>query len=164
MRVSFHSLRNNLAGYVLAAFALLIFSANISFAQEHPSEHPSEHPKEHPASKAEVSKESLAEAITGYVNKESELKGGFFVVYDDVAKEPLALTLDKVHKERLATLGKGVYFACADFAATNGKMYDLDIFMEDDHGEMEVTEINVHKVDGNARYSWVEKGGIWSKK
>ena len=31
--------------------------------------------------------------------------------------------------DRLTGLGNDVYFACADFQASNGKVYDLDIFM-----------------------------------
>ena len=86
-------------------------------------------------------------------------------MYDKTAGEPLVLTLLKVHKERLATVGEGVYFACADFVTPTGKIYDLDIFMQGpDKDHLAVTEISVHKEAGKARYTWYEKGGIWSKK
>ncbi len=147
-----------------ALAAIFVFSVNLK-AQEHPSEHPKEHPKEHPSSqKAGLTKESLAVAITIYLEKESALKGGYFLVFDTKANEPLALTLDKVHKDRLATIGDGVYFACADFKATNGKMYDLDIFMKEAGKDLSVSEISVHKKDGKERYTWYEKDGVWLKK
>lgn len=152
--------KGRVAGTVLAVFVMLFFSAAVATAQEHPSEHP----QEHPSSNAEVTKETLAMAITDYVDKESNLKGGYFMVFDNVAKEPLALTLDKVHKEKLASLGNGVYFACADFKATNGNLYDLDIFMQEGHDGLVVSDISVHKVEGNPRYTWIEKDGIWKKK
>ncbi|MDP6529537.1 MAG: hypothetical protein QF819_01295 [Gemmatimonadota bacterium] len=127
---------------------------------EHP-EHPGEHP-EHPGSPREVSLEELGDSIEAYVAAQSALLGGFFLVWDTQAKEALALELVKVHRERLASLGDDVYFACADFRATNGKIYDLDIFMKDNGEALETTQVTVHKEEGVARYGWVEKGGVWS--
>ena len=72
---------------------------------EHPTEHPGgmmgaeEHPREgqkeeHPEpEKPTVTKESLAKAIRDYVQKETALKGGSFLVYDPVAQKTLPLTL-----------------------------------------------------------------------
>lgn len=141
----------------LSSLILVFAGAMAVSAQEHPTEHPT-------SKKETLTKEALADAITDYVNKESNLKGGYFLFFDGQQDEPLALTLDKVHKERLATLSDGVYFACADFKATDDDMYDLDIFMKGDEHDLEVTEINLHKKNGEARYTWVEKDGIWSKK
>jgi len=153
-------LQSALSILVLAFFAMAITAK----AQEHPTEHPSEHPSEHPMSKkADITKESLAEAITKYVSDDSKLKGGYFMVYDSVQEKPLALTLEKVHKDRLSSLGDGVYFACADFNATDGSVYDLDIFMKDSGKGLKATDVSVHKKDGIARYGWVEKNGIWMK-
>lgn len=147
---------------VLPAVLTVFFTgAIIASAQEHPREHPSEHPT---SKKAEVTKESLAKAITDYVTSESDLKGGYFLFFDKEQDKPLALKLDKVHKDRLSTLGDDVYFACADFEDTGGDMYDLDIFMKKGMRGFNVTDISVHKKNGEARYDWVEKEGIWSKK
>lgn len=152
-------------GIIGAAFlslSIMVFAgASVVSAQEHPSEHPSEHPT---SKKATLTKETLAEAIRDYVNGESDLKGGYFLFFDKKQGKPLALTLDRVHKERLATLGGGVYFACADFKAIDGDMYDLDIFMKETKEGLEVTDISLHKKNGQARYTWTEKNGIWSKK
>lgn len=160
MRKTIATIENILTRIFLTVLVVLITGSVSASAQEHPSEHPSEHPT---STKAEVSKETLADAIIEYVNNESDLKGGFFLVYDQEQDKALALKLDKVHKERLATLGNGVYFACADFNATDGNVYDLDIFMKDSEHGLEVSEISVHKTNGEARYGWVEKDGVWSK-
>ncbi len=133
------------------------------FADEHPSEHPKEHPKGQTKSSG-LTREALAKAIKGYVEKEAKLKGGYFLVYDQAARKPLALTLDRVHDDRLSRVSEGVYFACADFRTPENQVYDLDIFMKQSGSGLEVTEIAVHKEDGKARYGWVEKDGIWSKK
>lgn len=156
---------------VVLAVALLA-TAGFVYAAEHPSEHPSgkmpmEHMEEHMGEmqKPELTKEELAEAIRAYVEKESALKGGYFLVYDKIAGEPLVLSLKKVHKDRLATIGDGVYFACADFVTPEGKLYDLDIFMKGhDKGKLKVKKIKIHKEEGKERYTWYEENGIWKTK
>jgi len=75
----------------------------------------------------------------------------------------LPSTLDKVHKDKLATLGNGLYFVCADFKTPGGKVYDLDVFMTEGENGLTPTEVTVHKEEGVARYGWVEKDGIWER-
>lgn len=117
------------------------------------------------APKKPVTIAELAESIEGYVNDEVALKGGCFLVYDEVGGEPLVLQLKKIHKDKLAKIEDQVYFACADFETPEGKVYDLDIFMEGaSKGKLKVTEITVHKESGKARYTWHEVDGIWKKK
>ena len=124
----------------------------------------SEHP-EHPTSIKEpkLTVEELAISIENYIQNDVNLKGGFFV-YDKNKKEILTLTLTKIHKERLSNIGGDTYFACADFSASNGNIYDLDIFMTGkSQSNLVVTEINVHKENGTARYLWENQHGIWVK-
>lgn len=148
---------------ILSIVVLLIFGlAAGALAQEHP-----EHPKEEAnAKKAEVTvtKEMMAKAITDYIKKDSALKGGYFTVYDAKAKAPLALKLDKVHQDKLAKVNEGLYFACSDFKATDGKTYDLDFFMKAGDSGLEVSEVMIHKEAGEPRYGWVEEDGVWSRK
>lgn len=145
------------------AVALAVIFAPIS-AQEHP-EHPKEHAKEHPKGKgAEITKDAISEAIRGYIQKDTRLKGGYFLVYDPVAKKPLALMLDRVHDDKLCQVSEHVCFACADFKTAEGQVYDLDFFVKHSGSGLEVTEISVHKEDGKPRYNWNEKEGVWTKK
>jgi len=168
---------------LLTIIGVLMFGA-VAFAQEHPEhpakkdekkEHPAkqdaaakkEHP-EHPANPAKamssvVTKEMMGEAITHHISKDAKLKGGYYCVYDGKASAPLALTLDKVHQDKLAKVSEGLYFACSDFKATNGTMYDLDFFMKATPMGLMVSEVAVHKEAGKPRYGWVEKDGVWSK-
>ena len=61
-------------------------------------------------------------------------------------------------------VGEDIYFACADFNAENGKVYDLDIFLHGTNTDnLTVTEISVHKENGTARYGWQEENEIWKK-
>lgn len=156
------TVRIALALGVALALALALPASPGTVAQEHP-----EHPKEAPGKKApeKVSKEDLAKAIRHYVEEDAKLKGGHFLVYDAAAKKALALTLEKVHDDKLARISDKVYFACADFKEAGGATYDLDIFMElDEEGDLEPTEVLVHKENGKARYTWHEEGGVWKRK
>lgn len=166
----------------LVVIGLLVFSLALFLGcakkHEHPvskeltaggEEHPAEGSEgEHPAeqsSKNGVTKEELAEAIVEYVEKESALKSGYFVVDDVEAGTTLSLKLDRVHKERLSRISEDVYFACADFKTPEGKVYDLDVFMKGTAKDnLIVTEVAVHKEEGKARYTWYEESGIWKKK
>ena len=140
-------------------FILLLISLAFLF-----SEHP-EHPSEHPTTKKEsqLTIAELAISIENYIRNDINLKGGFFV-YDKNNKEILDLTLMKIHKKRLSNIGGDTYFACADFKASNGNVYDLDVFMTGkSQDNLDVTEINVHKENGIARYLWKNQQGIWFK-
>ena len=111
-----------------------------------------------------ITLQNLASAIESFVEADINLRGAFLVI-DPKTDVVLKLSLDKVHKERLPHIGDDIYFACADFNADNGKVYDLDIFLQGTNTDnLAVTEISVHKEDGTARYGWQEENGIWSKK
>ena len=147
--------------FLPAVAAALLFAAP-ALAQEHP-----EHPREHPKAKTEkeaLSPDQLADAIEAYIEDDADLKGGYFLIYDATDKKPLALTLDKVHRDKLASIGNGVYFACTDMKATDGTTYDLDFFMvEDEEEALQTTEVSVHKKEGKPRYGWKEESGTWKK-
>jgi hypothetical protein len=142
----------------MAALVLTAWLAVVpGIAQEHP-----EHPKG--SSHVEITAGDLGRAIKGYVAKDAALKGGYFMVYDVEGRKSLQLTLAKVHDDRLSKIKDGIYFACADFKTPQGKVYDLDIFMEGtDPGQLVTTSVTVHKESGKERYSWVEESGIWKK-
>ena len=132
---------------------------SIPIMGEHP-EHP-EHPSEKTAS---VTAQAVGESVAEFIARDAKLKGGKFMVYDGTAKEVLQLDLLKIHMDRLTGLGDDTYFACADFQASNGKVYDLDIFMNGETtDDLAVTEISVHKEDGAERYGWREEDGVWVK-
>ena len=143
-------------------FIALLALASWSIAAEHPAEHPEERLGD--VSRPGITKGELADAIRGYVEKDSALKGGYFMVYDSKAGESLTLSLLKVHENRLSSIGNDVYFVCADFKTPEGKVYDLDIFMKGhDKDHLAVTEVSVHKEAGVERYTWHEEGGVWEK-
>ena len=146
----------------------LIFSIVVAQG-EHPTgskkaEHPTASIKPQIVQGEKITLQNLALAIESFVEADINLRGAFLVI-DPRTNTVLKLTLEKVHKERLSHVGNDVYFACADFNADNGKVYDLDIFLQGNNTDnLTVTEISVHKEDGIARYGWQEENGIWVKK
>ncbi|MEA1881215.1 MAG: hypothetical protein U9N31_02295 [Candidatus Marinimicrobia bacterium] len=139
-------------------------------AQEHPTEHPKkkqkkEHPVEHPDSKkaAVINKNNLAKGIKHYIRSQSG-EDKLFVVEDEHSGQTLKLKLMKVHRERLSNVGNDTYFACADFKAEDGKVYDLDVFMTGENAEeLSFQKFHVHKEEGVERYNWAEKDGVWQQ-
>ena len=138
-----------------------VFMLSIVLAQ---GEHPTTALTPQNVQGEKITLQNLTHAIESFIEADINLRGAFLVI-DPSTNGVLKLSLDKVHKERLSHIGDDIYFACADFNADNGKVYDLDIFL---HGEntdnLTVTEISVHKEEGKARYSWQEENGIWIKK
>ena len=126
-------------------------------------EHP-EHP-EHPTKKTmPLTAHAVGKAVGEFIASDANLKGGKFLVFDGSAKEVLVLDLLKIHMDRLTGIGNDTYFACADFQASNGKIYDIDIFMSGKSADgLGVTEIIIHKEEGIKRYGWKEKDGVWVK-
>ena len=124
-------------------------------------EHP-EHP-EHPSTKTlSVYAQAVGKAVAEFIASDANLKGGKFLIFDTAASEVLQLDFLKIHMDRLTGIGNDIYFACADFQASNGKVYDLDIFMNGKSAnDLNTTEIIVHKEESVERDGWREEGGIW---
>ena len=141
--------------YVLMAAALL---AGTAVRAEHPMDHPSGEMK----AESRVDKDAIARTIREYVEADTALKGGFFV-RDKAAGKTLALTLKRVHDDKLCQISEKLCFACADFVAADGTPYDLDFFVAHGNGPDRVSEITVHKVAGVARYDWAQRDGRWLK-
>jgi hypothetical protein len=148
---------------IIVGIASCLLLPTAPLAQEHPSEHPKS--AEHPKGKAAgVSKEDLGAAIEAYIAGETAKGGGAWKIEDPEEKTTLMLTLDHVHKDKLASTAKNTYFACADLKNSDGHLYDLDVFMMGpDKDHLKVTEVTVHKKDGLERYTWMQKDGVWKK-
>jgi len=109
------------------------------------------------ATMSEVS-DGLQRFISSYAAKSADKK--FHMPYQ---KKDLALDLVKVHDDRFSNLGNDKYFACVDMKGADGKIYDIDFFMQVKPGKLSVTETSVHKINGKPLYNWKEEGGVWKK-
>ncbi len=143
------------------ALTCMAFFSLWAVAQEK-KEHPKEHP-EHPKSEKKVSTDEIDKAIQAHIEKTAKAAGGKFPVKDDVLKKTWELELVKVHKDKLQALADGTYFACVDLKAADGTMVDVDFFLKKEGDALAVSDTTVHKINGKARYSYVEKDGVWSR-
>jgi len=156
---------------VIWAVAMLLGSLIALGAQEHPGkpvEHPGK-PVEHPGKPAaKVTAEDIRKAIQAYIAKDTQLKGGYFLIWDERVKRPRALKLVRVHDklnkltaaeyERLFKTkapAPEVYFACCDFQEADGKgTFDLDFFMVQTPTGIEPFRIVIHKENGKPRLEY----------
>jgi hypothetical protein len=140
---------------IAVAIALFLLPVTAIFSQEHP-----EHPEAGGATK-QVSTTDISAGIKKHITTETNKSDGkFHVSYQG---QDLALSLIKVHDDRLQDLGGGKYFACVDMKGTDGKTYDIDFFLTGQPGKMNVTDTSVHKIDGKPLYNWKEENGKWNK-
>ena len=100
----------------------------------------------------------LKEFISGYAAKSPDKK--FHIPYQ---RKDLALDLVKVHDDRFSSLGGNKYFACVDMKGKDGRMYDIDFFMNVQPDKLTVTETSVHKINGKPLYNWKEQKGHLEK-
>jgi transglutaminase-like putative cysteine protease len=109
-----------------------------------------------------VSIEQIAVEIERHIAEKSAVDSGFYRL-THLGSE-LKLQLVRIHMEYLADLGGGVQFACVDLVGTDGPVYDVDFFLRGNPGNMAVTEVTVHKVNGQPLYAWEQNaGGTWSR-
>ena len=110
---------------------------------------------EHGGTTAAVSvptNEDIRNAMTAYVTAQSAASGTFNVKDPDTG-ETINLTLVNVH-QRVGKTGN-YYYSCADFTnASTGELYDLDLDVADIDGTLSVVEVRIHKVAGEARYTY----------
>jgi hypothetical protein len=151
---------------VLVLAVAACFSAATAAAQEkkeHPKEHPTKEGQKEHANGKKVSTEDIDKAIQAHIEKTAKAAGGKFPVKDEVLKKTWELDLVKVHKDKLQALADGTYFACVDLKAADGTMVDVDFFMKKEGDALAVTDTTVHKINGKARYGYVEKDGVWTR-
>lgn len=92
----------------------------------------------------------VREAIERYVQQETNLKGGFFV-RDPQEKQIRDLTFDLVHQDVEAKPGN-LQVVCVDFQDRAKNRLDLDFSLKPTaSGDLEVTDIKIHKVNGVER-------------
>jgi hypothetical protein len=137
------------------ALLLLGPAAPAASAQEHP---------EHPNATKTVDIDALEKAIKEKIADKTKADGGVFKLEDDVLHKTWQLELVRVHRDKLARLEDGTYFACVDMKEKGGHdLVDVDFFLKENDGNLTFSDMAVHKVNGVARYDWEKKGDRWVK-
>jgi hypothetical protein len=147
------------------AVALLIASMFVAVEGLKGAEHPGR-PGGGKAKPKGLTKDQLADAIEAHIKKVAAENNGYFPITDEKTGQKLNLELVKVHRKRVAKVGKDLYFSCVDFKTAEGKKkYDVDFFMKGAKKEdLTFSEFMIHKENGEERYEWYEEDGIWKKK
>lgn len=109
--------------------------------------------------------EDVEKDLKTFIESERSRSQGVFSVKDEVLNHPRKLALDKIHTDKIVKLSDGTSFVCADFKDSSGDTVDVDFFMTPTpSGSVEkVSKIQIHKVNGNARYTYVESNGKWEQ-
>jgi hypothetical protein len=156
--------RLRIASAIFVCGALIVLgAADPSIAQEHP-EHPKAKNAEHPTAKGKISVDDLQKAIEARIAEKAREDGGVFKLPDHVLGKTWQLDLVRVHRDKLARLEDGTYFACVDMRERGGKdLVDVDFFLKERNGKLVFSDTAIHKVDGVARYDWEKKGDRWVK-
>jgi hypothetical protein len=150
---------------VIAAALALGLSARASAGEhpEHPTathekEHPKEEKHEHPKkTKKPDLKKDYSRAVESFVMEETKKDGGLKVP-DAVLNKTWNLKLLRIHKNRIADLGNGRYFACADLKENGSKTkVDVDFYATKTDMGWKVDEVVLHKVKGKPRFTYNDK-------
>jgi hypothetical protein len=137
---------------LLAAVSLAIFmAAGVCLAAEHGGNPLAEHP-----GKAVTARE-VKKSIKEHVKTVSKAAGGIFVIKDDKLNKEWRLKLDKIHDpvRQFEKDGNKIYFACSDFKSVDSKdLLDIDFWMVDKEGKLDVIDTKIHKVNGEPRFTY----------
>ncbi len=151
----------NLLISIVLGTALLILVSPLLYAAEHPGGGMSGS-HEHPGAKVEqkgkaITADVVKKSIQDHADTMSKAHGGVFMIRDDKLNKNWQLTFVKVH-DPVRTFqkdGQTIYFACSDFKSVDGKdLLDIDFWMVPKGDKLEVIDTKLHKVNGEARYTY----------
>lgn len=108
------------------------------------------------AVKVEPSAAQIRQTIESYV-KDIEAEQGVFEIEDELTGATRRLTFVRVH-ERVGKTGD-LYYSCTDMRDTaTGELLDLDFDVDATDGQLNIVDTRLHKVAGEARYTYDDKG------
>lgn len=83
-------------------------------------------------------------------------KDGVYVIEDDKTGQTIPLEFVEIHQPIRRLKKDGRFFACTDFRKKGSKdeYYDVDFWLEDKDGKLEVRDVKIHKVP-------VQEDGVW---
>jgi hypothetical protein len=149
-------MKNSIIGLALSTMLLMLLFQPL-YAAEHPGGS-----VEHPGAKVEqkgkaITANVVKKAIEDHAKAISKAHGGVFMLRDDKLNKNWQLKFVKVH-DPVRTFqkdGQTIYFACSDFKSVDDKdLLDIDFWMVPKGDKLEVTDTKIHKVNGEARYTY----------
>ncbi len=112
---------------------------------------------EHPGDPEVVRGWHIMSAIHGYIATHKDANGAL-VVKDDKTGMSVPLDFVEIHQPVRRLKKDGEYFLCTDFRKPGSKdeYYDIDFWVDDKSGKLEVKDVKMHKVP-------VQEDGIWTQ-
>ena len=112
---------------------------------------------EHPGDAEIVRGWHVMSAIHNYIATHKDANGNL-AVKDDKTGETIPLEFIEMHQPIRHLKKEGQYFACTDFRKPGSKdeYYDIDFWLDDKTGKLEVENVKMHKVP-------VQEDGIWTQ-
>ncbi len=110
---------------------------------------------EHPGEPEEKRGWQVEAAVHEYVA--GKIKDGVYASKDDKTGQERVLEFVEIHKPLRKLEGKG-YFACSDFRerGSKDKFYDIDFWLVEKDGKLEVSEVRIHKEPKEEDGVWVQ--------
>lgn len=148
--------------FLPSVFTLILFVVLLSGGEFRAQEHPGEHP----GKEEKIKPDQVKAAILDYIRWDTKLKGGYFLIWDDEGELVWKLDFSELHK-KVMVLEDGTYFMCVDFNAKEKQpdgsvktnILDLDFWLEEEDGTLQMSMIKIHKVSGVTRFQY-EKNQI----
>lgn len=112
---------------------------------------------EHPGDMEVVRHWHVMSAIHKHVAAKRD-KDGIYYLKDEKAGQSIPLEFVEIHQPVRRLKKDGRFFACTDFrkAGSKDEYYDIDFWLDDKSGEVEVGSVRVHKVP-------VQEDGVWAQ-
>jgi YHS domain-containing protein len=113
--------------------------------------------QEHPGSTEVTRAWQVMSAIHSYIATHKD-KDGNLDIKDDKTGETLPLEFVEIHQPVRHLKKEGEYFACTDFRkpGSQDEYYDIDFWVNQKTGKLEVDNVKVHKVP-------VQEDGVWTQ-
>lgn len=106
----------------------------------------------------EPTNEEIRMAMQTHALEVTHQNGGSFPIYDEKAGKERRLTFQEVHQRVGKLSTKNGYFSCADFVdQESAETLDVDFWVTMEDGVLKVTESEIHKVNGQPRFTYNEK-------
>jgi YHS domain-containing protein len=113
--------------------------------------------QEHPGDMEVTRAWHVMSAIHNYIATHKDANGDI-AVKDDKTGETVPLEFVEIHQPVRHLKKNGEYFACTDFRkpGSQDEYYDIDFWVDESSGKLEVKDIKMHKVP-------VQEDGIWTQ-
>jgi len=111
--------------------------------------------QEHPGDMEVVRAWHVMSAIHNYIATHKN-KDGALELTDEKTRETIPLEFVEMHQPIRHLKKDGQYFACSDFrkVGSDDEYYDIDFWVDEKSGKLEVKDVKIHKVP-------VLEDGIW---